>query len=546
MFFDFLNFRRQLVTHCISLMGLFLVFVVCGCARVGESGGVLEAGGFKHYVDYFNETDDEIVVNHIANSESWAWLEKNVPLFECSDKDIERIYYFRWWTYRKHIRQTPEGFVVTEFLPKVSWSGPHNVIACALGHHIYEGRWLSNRQYLDDYIRFWFANRELAPGGMHWVRYYSTWLADAAYQRYLVNGDKDFILSILDDLVENDDLWEKRHLLENGLFWSWDGNDGMEWSISGSGARPTLNSYMYADALAISKIAELAGKSDLAAKYKAKAAKRKKVTLEKLWDDKEKFFKVRAYDGHRSESDKPWPNDTLLDIREQLGYIPWYFNLPDAGYEEAWKQLMDPFGFKGPVGLTTAEIRDLRFRRQWYAYPRWLDGGCQWNGPVWPYATTQTLVAMANLLNNYQQEYVDRNDYYEVLQTYARSQQKNGRPWIDEVMDEKTGTWLLEEEENRGNDYNHSAYCDLVITGLVGFRPRAENVIEINPLVPDKKLKYFCLDNLVYRGYKITFLYDDDGSRYGRGKGLQVIVDGRKVAGSRKLERLTVKLPAKK
>ncbi len=89
LFFDFLNFRRQLVTHCISLMGLFLVFVVCGCARVGESGGVLEAGGFKHYVDYFNETDDEIVVNHIANSESWAWLEKNVPLFECSDKDID-------------------------------------------------------------------------------------------------------------------------------------------------------------------------------------------------------------------------------------------------------------------------------------------------------------------------------------------------------------------------------------------------------------------------------------------------------------------------
>ncbi len=75
MIFNFLNFKRRLVMRCISLMGLFLVLMVSGCARVSESGGVLEAGGFKHYVDYFNETDDEIVVNHIANSESWAyWL----------------------------------------------------------------------------------------------------------------------------------------------------------------------------------------------------------------------------------------------------------------------------------------------------------------------------------------------------------------------------------------------------------------------------------------------------------------------------------------
>ena len=504
---------------------------------------VLDAGAFKHYVDYFNETDNEIVVNHIANAQVWPWLESNIPLFECPDRDIERTYYFRWWTYRKHIKETPEGFVITEFLPKVSWSGPYNVISCALGHHICEGRWLSNRQYLDDYIRFWFRNRELSPTGAHWIRYYSTWIADAAYQRYLVNGDMDFILGILDGLMENDDLWEKEHLLDNGLFWQNDGSDGMEFSISGSGARPTLNSYMYADASAISKIADLAGKPELAAEYEAKAAKRKKLTLEKLWDDEEKFFKIRSYEGYRSEYDKPWPNDTLVDIRELLGYVPWYFNLPDPGYEEAWGLLMDPFGFQAPAGLATAEIRDPRFRRHWYAYPRWKDEGCQWNGPVWPFATTQTLVALANLLNNYKQDYVDKTDYYEVLRTYANSHQKNGRPWIDEVMDEKTGAWLLEDEVDRGNDYNHSAFCDLVITGLIGMRPRDDDVIEINPLVPNGEWEYFCLDNLCYRGHRLTILYDADGKRYGRGKGLQIIIDGRRSGTARQLGRLTVDLP---
>ena len=273
-------------------------------------------------------------------------------------------------------------------------------------------------------------------------------------------------------------------------------------------------------------------------------AKRKKVTLEKLWDDKEKFFKVRAYDGFRTGRDKPWPNDTLFDIREQLGYIPWYFNLPYAGYEEAWKQLMNQFGFKAPAGLTTAEKRDLRFRRHWSVYPSHGDGGCQWNGPVWPYATTQTLVAMANLLNNYKQDYVDKNDYLEVLRTYAKRHQKNGRPWIGEAIDEKTGNWLVDDNP-RGKDYNHSAYCDLVISGLVGIRPSDDNIIEVNPLLPQGKWNYFCLDNVSYKGRKLTVLYDADGKKYGRGKGLQVIVDGQKAANSPKLERLTVKLPAK-
>ena len=524
-----------------------------GYAAVNQAGPVLQAESFKHYVDYFNETDDETVVNHIPNAQSWAWFEKNVPLFECPDKDIERTYYFRWWTYRKHIRKTPDGFVITEFLPSVSWAGPHNVIACPLGHQIYEGRWIRDHKYLDNYIRFWFSNRELShvhgdftPFRSHWVRYYSNWLADAAYQRYLVNGDREFILSILDDLVENDNLWEKEHLLENGLFWQSDGHDGMEWSIGGSGARPTLNSYMYGDALAISKIAELAGKTELATKYKAKAAKRRQLTLEKLWDDKDKFFKVRAYDGYRSSRDKLWPNDTLVDVREQLGYIPWYFNLPEKGYEAAWLQFADKAGFRAPYGITTAERRHPRFRKVVplsdtnYAY----DFGCQWNGPVWPYATSQTLVALANLLNNYQQNYVTSQDYFDALKTYVKSQHKEHRPWIGENLNEITGKWIVDQP--RSKDYNHSTFCDLVITGLVGLRPRADDVIEINPLVPEGKWSYFCLDNVPYKGHTLTILFDAEGKEYQRGKGLHVFADGRRIAGSGELTHLKCKMPTEK
>ena len=33
-----------------------------------------------------------------------SWLLGNIPLFECPDKDIEEIYYYRWWSYRKNLQ----------------------------------------------------------------------------------------------------------------------------------------------------------------------------------------------------------------------------------------------------------------------------------------------------------------------------------------------------------------------------------------------------------------------------------------------------------
>jgi hypothetical protein len=45
--------------------------------------------------------------------------------------------------------------VLTEFLRKVFWSGPHNTIVAPAGHHIMEGRWLRDDTIIDDYARFW-------------------------------------------------------------------------------------------------------------------------------------------------------------------------------------------------------------------------------------------------------------------------------------------------------------------------------------------------------------------------------------------------------
>lgn len=496
---------------------------------------VLQSDTLRRYVEVFNANDEELYVQHVSNAGALAFLSGNIPRFECPDKNMERTYYFRWWTYRKHIKKTPDGFVITEFLPKVGWSGKHNTINCPAGHHFYEGRWLHDRKVLDDYALFWFRK-----GGS--VRSYSFWAADALWARCVATGDDRLVRELLPDLVANYEAWEAGRLAPDGLFWQIDGRDGMEVSVGGSGKRATINSYMYGDALAIAAIARRADRPDLVERFEAKARKLKSLVQDKLWDDDAQFFKTLPRD-----------KDALVDVRELHGYTPWYFALPDAGYERAWAQLMDPKGFYAPLGPTTTEQRHPGFRVSYEGHE------CQWNGPSWPFATSITLTALANLLNRYEQDVLSKADYFATLQGYTRShrlQRDDGRivPWIDENLNPHTGDWIARTRlkawtdgtwdqhkggRERGKDYNHSTYCDLIITGLVGLRPRSDDTLEVHPLVPEGTWSWFCLDNVLYHGRILTIVWDQTGDRYGKGPGLQVFADGKRIAGAKSLRRIT-------
>jgi len=497
---------------------------------------VLKTESFRHYVDGFNKDDNELYKGYFPNATSWDFLKNNIPLLDCPDDEIQRTYYFRWWTYRKHIKQTPVGFIVDEFMPDVAWAGKYNSINCAAAHHIYEGRWLADQKYLDDYAAFWFGQ-----GGE--PQRYSFWVADAIWQRYCVTGDRTEALRLLPKLIANFMEWEKTHRDGNGLYWQTDDRDGMEDSISGAlhpdkpGYRATINSYQFGDAMAIARIAELADQPEVARAYRAKAATIKTLVQEKLWDPQSQFFKVI-----------PRGEETLSNARELHGYTPWYFNLPDPPFAAAWKQAMDPQGFLAPFGLTTAEQRNAGFKIAYSGHE------CQWNGPVWPFATAITLTGLANLLNGPPQDAISAKDYFELLNTYAKSQRlklDDGRvvPWIDEDQNPTNGDWisrtlLIQRKQmpiERGKDYNHSTFCDLVISGLIGLRPRADDKVEVNPLVP-MSWDYFCLDQIRYHGHWLTIVYDKTGERYGKGKGLRVFVDGREIAASEKLQRVASQL----
>jgi hypothetical protein len=508
---------------------------------------ILGDGPLRNHVREFNLHDHTHFGQAVSNERAADWMAENVPRFECPDRTIESIYHFRWWTFRKHIRETPDGIVITEFLPKVGWSGKHNTISCPAGHHFREGRWLRDPKILDDYARFWFRK-----GGS--PRSYSFWAADSIHQRALALGDFALAIELLPDLIANYGEWEKKHLEPDGMFWQIDDRDGMEVSIGGAGhrgqgRRPTINSYMFGDAMAIADIAERAGRKETAATYRGKAERIRRLVLEKLWDREAKFFKVLP---RREDA-------TLVDVRELHGYTPWYFDLPPAnqGYEVAWKQLMDPQGFHAPYGPASAERRHPGFTLSYEGHE------CQWNGPSWPFATSVTLTALANVLNGDPQNAINRRDYLDTLSIYAKShhlKKDDGSvvPWIDENLHPLTGDWIARTRlkswkdgtwdagkggVERGKDYNHSTFCDLIISGLVGLRPRADDKVVVSPLVPEGTWDWFCLDRVPYHGRLLTVLYDKTGKRYGKGAGLRVLADGREIGAATSLSRIATSLP---
>lgn len=485
-----------------------------------ETAAVLHFDQFRHYVDYFNAMEDENIVQAIPNMEAATWMEQNIPLFECPQQNFEEMFYYRWWTLRKHIKETPVGYGMTEFLVNRSYADKYNLIACAIGHHVAESRWLRDSKYLDQILHTWYRGNEGKP--MAKMNKFSSWNPYAVWDRYRVDGNREYMLDLLPDLEAEYQRWEATHRLPSGLYWQGDVQDGMEESISGGRrkqyARPTINSYMYGNAVALASMFRLAGQPDKAAVYQAKADTLRQLVETLLWHPQHQFFETRR-------------KDTLAAVREAIGYIPWYFHLPAEGkYDSAWVQINEEKGFLAPYGLTTAERRHPEFRTHGV-------GKCEWDGAIWPFATSQTLTAMANFMNDYPQQVVNDSLYFLHLERYVESQYHRGRPYIGEYLDEVTGYWLKGDQE-RSRYYNHSTFNDLIITGLIGLRPAEGDDLVVSPLLPEGEWDWFCLDRVLYHGHNVTILWDRDGSRYQQGKGLRVLVDGVEVAQSDRLEKL--------
>ncbi|MCB0720441.1 MAG: discoidin domain-containing protein [Bacteroidetes bacterium] len=483
---------------------------------------------------------DEPLIDHASVFDKYDWWDSRdrdwyaarIPFVDTPDDSLDEVYYYRWEVVKTHLTygSPSTGYLFTEFIDRPFWSGTYGGIACPLGHQLAEVRWLKDPRIIDDFARYWLDTPGARP------RNYSNWYGSGIWQIHELWSDRDWAISMLPYVEKQIAGWyDEWYDADHGLFYRTGHDDGMEVNINArqasddwrvEGYRPTLNSYLYGDLNAAASLSALAGDAAKAQSYTDKADALRSRVIEQLWDSTRAFFFHQWVADHppgikaKTLTYQTGPFAGNEHGRELIGYVPWQFNLPTDEQSSAWQFLMDTTYFMSTYGPTTTEQHDPQF----YVSPRC----CVWSGQSWPYATTQTLVAMANLLNNYDQDYVDGGDYYELIRAYTRTQYKNGRPYVAESANPFDGSWTGSDLPNHSEHYFHSGYVDLVLGGLLGIRPTAGDTLVLNPLVP-ADWRYFAVDGVRYHGRDLSFYWDADGSRYGRESGFVVIVDGKQV-----------------
>lgn len=498
------------------------------------------------------------------------WFLRNIPFLEIDDPEIQQIYYYRWKLYRSHIREIgPQGAMVLEFLDDVPWARhPYTDLNDSSSFHIMEGRWLRDPAIVDSLID------HLYTGGGN-DRHFSESIAAATESSTRVTGDPAPGLRHLDAMRSIFEQWNDHFDPARNLYWIEPLLDATEYTISsidasgagftdhpsadparngfrgGEAFRPSINSYQYANALAIARFARLAGKPDVAADYTERAARIRSAVLTQLWNPALQHFTDRY------QRSTPFVTaGEFIRGRELVGYLPWFYGLPPQSapgqvhYAAAWRHLLSPAELAGPYGLRTVEPSYPRYMAQYRYDQPTGQPECQWNGPSWPFQSSQALTALANLLNGDSQREITSADYLRLLRQYTHQHfLLPGHPDIQEDYNPETGRPIVGLP--RSHHYSHSTYVDLVLSGLVGIRPRADDVLEINPLLPakmapgERPIRFFCLEGLLYHGRQVSVVYDADGRRYRAGRGLSVFINGKRVFGPAPMGRIEIPLPAR-
>ncbi len=476
---------------------------------------------YEDYFSKFNDNDLSSVIPFIDNQKATDFLLENAPRLYCPDQVIEETFAFRTWVMRKHVKKTPAGFLITEFLPDVYWAGKFNTINAPLIHHLNDFRWLKNADDFLDYVKFFLSGDNGA------YSYHVPALAEM-YEFCILTDNEKFLKDNVSLFENYFKVWVDTHFTENGLFWSIDDREGTEYSISGTtpdmkfgkGLRPLMNACMYGDAIALSKF------STNPKFYLDFASKLKEKIDAKLWDGE--FYKAV----HPTSEDFSRQIDYCdipegCNAKELTSYAPWVYGMPDTDKAFVFDYLKDKNVFNSKMGLSSAERSHPRFM-----YP--VHKPCSWNGKVWPFSTSIAINAIIKAFDDGYKINLDNKDLYSFIQTYAQMHYmiEDGKRYnyIGEVMLPDQHVWHAHEwfkgkdvpitngGADRGRDYNHSTFIDLVLRGLCGINVKS-NTLNVNPRI-DGVWDWFKIENLTFKRQTYNVYYDKTGKVFNKGAGV--------------------------
>lgn len=469
------------------------------------------------------------------------WFADHVPYFDAPDPGFKRMWYYRWWVVRFSMvdMATPDlrGYAFYE-----GKLGFDNVIGFAVPLQIKELTYLRDPVFAVDQLDNSYRNRAAngavvdPPGSPYWNETYSHWIAAAAAELHRVHplppetlrrllpamaADVRAWLSTYDPdgdgLPERDRPRVTGYDLDILSYWYFDGTRLDLRAEPPSLERVDFASFVFANAAAVAELATAAGDTALAEEFRGHAEKVRAAALAHLWDDETHFFyPQRAGD------------DARAPIRELHGFFPFTTQLaPDEPrYTQALAALVDPDDFwaRFPPVITS-----LRHYKAW----TWDMDGLTRN--IAPHPISMGARTALQAIKHYHNHPITPADFMELMRRYNDLLYPGVHPsdpyWRPNAH-EYYSKWEPHAQSPRpkpseiSHDF-HSMYLSLVVEGVVGLTPRADQRVELDPMA--REWPYFALDGLRYRGHDLTILWDrpDGQVRYeGYPEGFSLYVDG--------------------
>ena len=453
------------------------------------------------------------------SEKNWREFFSSVPHFECSDKFIEKYYWYRWFGLRLFMMKNSYSYpCVCEgpayFRMPISYSAQ-----C----HIRETRWMDNPEVAKGSFLNFVENQNQNgsyPGNLYPIdidsrSFYHTDFGTAIMEIHKVHPDIDFLKKIYPSLVkyaeffnrerdpENSYLYDVIDQMETGQefmtrYTSVDEKADLQMESGGirlKGVDATC--YQYGIRKTLSFIAEKLGKSEETIRWKSEAAKIKKAILKYMWDeDEEMFFDVNPQNWKRTNIKAavcfyPYMSD-IVDESHLNGFVKHLFNK-----EEFWTSY--PVPATALNELLSSSFGEWKEKRM----------NCPWNGRTWPMTNSHIAEALVNVASKYDENLKEKAGWF--IKRTIEMMFLNGDlkyPNTYEHYNPHSGKSCL----YRGvNDYQHSWIVDLIIKYICGIQPQLDGSLIVDPLPIG--LEYLKIDNVLIKEHKIKVEIENDRFR---------------------------------
>lgn len=440
------------------------------------------------------------------------WFDKNVPVLNISDRELEKIYYYRFlliyinsFSPKKVI---PEHFIENEVMYENRYGGWYGCpVTLPLPLQINEAKWLNDGKLSENQIYLWKSERLF----MEYIQYTPM----SVWEYYLTKRDKKILSDIypfckkftLQKYSEKDALpitegsWLTGAEYQPSFYQhtnpKWDWRQDCECAEKNGFEIIKLYrldeiSYFAANLKACSKIALELGINDESEYFDSLYKRVVEILKKSFWNNKDKIFYDIDFKSKKHCNEAPCYDS----------FAPFLFgSVNEDEYFEAFEKLFDYNWFGDDFGAVTVSKGCKMY---------WFDNcltdgfslslknpheyGCCWNGPIWPYAMSLILNAFgeaAYICKKYREKWLLLFEKYCELHFFKGNRSV---PCIFEHYRPEDGVTF-----SNSCDYFHSNWIDLFMKYWAGIKIK-EDKIEFSPFTQEEfELKNIFINGKYYR-----------------------------------------------